>query len=379
MPVTAIGERRSRLNLLKIREVLKLPDPTYLIAGLIEQGALVTLYGPPGEGKSFIALGWALCVATSLPWFGRAVRPGRVIYIATEGGQGIKKRVAAWLRYHGLEDAADASMILESVELRRDVEGLITKIRALEINPVLIVIDTLARSFSGDENSTKEMGEYIRAAQRLQEEASRIGRCTTLLVHHSGKNEKKGARGSSALLGAVDVMISVSKDAAGFITVTNEKQKDDEEFAPITLALTPVSIGTSAEGKPITSCVLENRTLDDLLKLKPAQALNQSQRAALRALEGLGEAQTKDWRERTQVELKKDNLSPDTFEKWRSELVKGGYAEAVPFTNPAHYRLTGKGVSAIGAPTSANHELHTSVSHASKPEGLAGRAERTDG
>ena len=119
-----------------------------------------------------------------------------------------------------------------------------------------------------------------------------MGRCTVVLVHHSGKNERKGARGSSALLGAVDVMISVAKDTADFIRVTNEKQKGDEEFPPVSLALTVVKIGITEDGKPVTSCVLEARTLDDLLQLRPAQAVNKNHVAALRALQAVGDAQT---------------------------------------------------------------------------------------
>ena len=71
----------------------------------------------------------------------------------------------------------------------------------------------------------------------------------------------------------------------------------------------------------------------------------------------------------------KEELSPDTFEKWRSAVVQRGYAEAVPGTLPAHYRLTTKGLSVIGAPAPASDVEHSSVSHANTPEGVAGRAE----
>ena len=77
----------------------------------------------------------------------------------------------------------------------------------------LVIIDTLARSMgAGDENSSQDMGAFIAACDQIR----RATGATVLIVHHSGKSSNAGARGSSALLGAVDTAIeSRSTMAAG--------------------------------------------------------------------------------------------------------------------------------------------------------------------
>ncbi|HXD16025.1 MAG TPA: helicase RepA family protein [Vicinamibacterales bacterium] len=377
-PLVNVNEPRDRqrLNILRIDEVLDLPDPVWQIDGVIEQGALACVFGPPGDGKSFLALDWGLCIATGTPWHGRNVRRGAVIHIATEGGRGIKKRVRAWLQHHDMATADRAFMVLESVTLTGDVESLIDRINQKGIKPTLIIIDTLARSFSGDENNSADMGDYVRAAQRLQEEAG-AGRCTVLLIHHTGKKEKNGARGSSALLAGVDVMIAVSKDDNDVVTVTNDKQKDDAEFRPVHLKLTPITIGTTAHRQPITSCVLEPASV--LVRSAKSKALQPTHRDALLALQALGEAQTGVWRVATASKEQKGDIAPDTFEKWRKALVDDRYVEAVGDSKPARYRLTDKGASAIGAPSNASSTEPTSVSHATTPEGVAGQVVDEEG
>src|SRR4051812_37793236 len=78
-----------RFTLISVGELLELPPPEWLIEGVIESSALGVLYGPPGCGKSFAALDWALSVATGKAWHGREVRQGAVVYVAGEGTTGV--------------------------------------------------------------------------------------------------------------------------------------------------------------------------------------------------------------------------------------------------------------------------------------------------
>ena len=70
--------------------------------GLFTAGGLIGLYGPSGEGKSFLALDWALSISAGVDWFERIVLPGQSLYVAAEGGRSIRKRVAAWLKHKNL-------------------------------------------------------------------------------------------------------------------------------------------------------------------------------------------------------------------------------------------------------------------------------------
>ena len=45
------------------------PPPEWLIEDVVPKGALVVVYGPPGAGKTFIAMSMAMSIATG--YFGR--------------------------------------------------------------------------------------------------------------------------------------------------------------------------------------------------------------------------------------------------------------------------------------------------------------------
>lgn len=191
---------------------------------------LIEFFGPPGTYKSFIALDIALSLSTGRDWHGHPVRQKRVVYIPAEGRTGTLKRVKAWLRYHELSaDELSLFTILPRpclLDVPNELSSLILALKDLSDPPVgFIVIDTLARSMSGDENSTSDMGALVSACAYLSEET---GHAQIALVHHSGKDEARGPRGALALTGATDVLISVSKPFDRTAIIRCERQKDDE-------------------------------------------------------------------------------------------------------------------------------------------------------
>jgi hypothetical protein len=64
-----------------------------LAPALLTGPSLVVIYGEPGSGKTFWVLDLCLHVADGRQWCDRAVEQGAVIYLAPEGGAGI--RIAA--------------------------------------------------------------------------------------------------------------------------------------------------------------------------------------------------------------------------------------------------------------------------------------------
>ena len=94
-----MSSQKSALKFHAITDILSLPDPEWLITDLLVKGSFAVIFGPPGVGKSFLALSWAFAVAAAKPWHGRNVNGGPVVYIAAEGGGGLKPRIRA-LRSH---------------------------------------------------------------------------------------------------------------------------------------------------------------------------------------------------------------------------------------------------------------------------------------
>jgi hypothetical protein len=119
--------------------------------------------------------------------------------------------------------------------------------------PVLIVIDTLARAMKGgDENSAQDMGALMDSVGAL---SASTGACV-LLIHHSGKNKAGGARGSTALLGAIDTEIEIDEEQ-----IKSTKQRDIEMSEPIGFKLVPLVVGADEDGDDVTSCVVESQRI----------------------------------------------------------------------------------------------------------------------
>lgn len=233
----------------------------WIIKGMLPKAELAMVYGPPGSGKTFWVLDLVSHVVRGLPWNGRRVKQGRCLYIAAEGANGVRKRVQAYQEYNGLDLAtglSDLFFIADTPRLteKQDRKDLAQAIRSLP--PVdVVVIDTLAATSSGaDENSSKEMGEIINYCKGIHKHFGAL----VLLVHHSGKDVTKGARGSSVILGALDCEIQISRvENDRVATITKLKDGDDAGQA-YGFTLNTVELGQDADGDPITSCVVMHST-----------------------------------------------------------------------------------------------------------------------
>lgn len=233
-------------------------EPEYLIDGLVETECLSMIFGDPGCGKSFFSVDVALSVATGADFHGRKVSSGPVVYLAGEGHNGLIRRVEAWSKERGVDVkecplflSRSAAQFLDDI-LVGEVEAAVEKVKEKHGAPRLIVVDTVARSFGGgDENSTPDMTKFVAALDQFRE---RYG-CTILLVHHTGRAEKKRARGNMALTGALDAEYRIEKKGSG-VVIECTKMKDAPEPKPIHFSLASVTIGEGKDGKPITSAVL---------------------------------------------------------------------------------------------------------------------------
>jgi hypothetical protein len=221
-----------------------------LVKGLLERRSYAELFGAPGEGKTFVALDMAYHVAAGAAWMGRKVHAGTVLYLAYEGTGGLVKRAQALRQKYGHKDVplyiAPAAFNLRDLIGRKALADLLA---TLPEKPVFIVIDTFARALmGGDENSAQDVGAFNSAVAALIDSTQ----ACVMIIHHSGKNKSAGARGSSALLGAIDTELEVDNH-----TVTANKQRDVEACEPIGFKLVPLIVSVDEDGDDITSCVVE--------------------------------------------------------------------------------------------------------------------------
>lgn len=300
-----------------------LPEPEWLIRDIFEKNSQVVVWGVSGDGKSFVTLDFAMSIATGRPWLGKyPVMQGPVLYAVGEGPRGMRRRARAWAKFHGVEHIKDMYFMSTAPRIR-DPKVLKDFLVAIKrIGPVLIILDTMARSFTGDENKAEDVSDWLKAADTIQRET---GACV-LIVHHTAKSVKKGSkpteRGSGALRGAIDTSIFVRR-GEGTISLECAKQKDGKEFEPIVVTTEEVELRPAVGDKPaMTSLVILPG--EEILPL----ALHDGMKLAVELLRDEGKPLTKtEWFEVFSVFAKEKKLKPvsrATFFRWPAKLIEAG-------------------------------------------------------
>jgi len=252
---------RALIPLHAIKPVLK---SNYLVKGWLDRGASSVVYGESNVGKTFFALDLAMHVAAAKTWHGCKVPPsedyaGVVVYIACEGGSGIRNRIEAIRRERpDLMECTEIDggfLLLPTSVNFHGSDDAIALLRALEDSKRigLIVIDTLARAMgAGDENTAKDMGSFIGNIDALRQETG----AHVMVIHHSGKDRSRGARGSGSLRAAVDTEIELTRSDTVVMAETR-KQRDMPADKVFAYTLRSVEIGTDEDGESVTSAVVE--------------------------------------------------------------------------------------------------------------------------
>lgn len=208
-----------------------LPHVSWIVKGEIPDHGMTVLFGPSGVGKSFAAIDYALRIAQERP----------VLYAAGEGEYGVDSRIKAWCKHHG-RNPGKLFITMGTVGFMDGSEADLFIEQHRQIKPNLIIIDTLARSMVGaDENSTRDMNNFISSVNRIMQELS----CAVMLVHHTGHQAIR-ERGSSVLRAASDSMIQLS-DEDDLIRYECAKSKDAKPFPSRYMKMLPVDTGLMDE------------------------------------------------------------------------------------------------------------------------------------
>lgn len=190
-------------------------DPMkYHLEGVLPEKGFSMLAGPFKGGKSFFIIQLALSLARGDPFLGFGTRQSRVLILSGEGGQELLRArlIKMAKEERGLENILfyipEKNLDLADENNRADV------IATCENNKVdVVVVDPLIKFNTKDENSTKEMADFINGIHDLRHSAG----VAVLVAHHTRKPGKDGtnggheARGSSVLAGEVDSLLMLKK------------------------------------------------------------------------------------------------------------------------------------------------------------------------
>lgn len=237
----------------------------WTIKGYVPTHGVTVMYGASGSGKTFATTHMALCVASGSDFLGYKVkRSGKVIYIAAESPESLKRRIAIMrdfdkVAYRNYEfNGKEISIYDGHIDLLGNPHAMISAIRAFhdrildDGEVALVIIDTLSAAFAGLDENTVEMAIAVKNAKLIQDELG----CAVVIVHHTGKDEDRGARGHSSLRGNVEQVIQIKgmKNPRQLIV---EKVKDEQLKDQCQFDLVGINIGVDEEGQPISGCLVQ--------------------------------------------------------------------------------------------------------------------------
>jgi len=239
-------------------------DIDWIVDDLIPEQAVGMIFGASGTFKSFIAIDLCCHMANGMDFIGKETRKAPVLYLASEGGAGIYRRIQAWHKHHGLPISDDIWLVTTPLILtvKEQLEALVAAMHRMKVKPALVVIDTLSQTFAGDENSSNDIASYIRAINT--DVRAQFG-CSAIIIHHTGHNASDRPRGSSAMMANLDFLLGVFKPdpEAPTARVTVAKQKDGDKLEDIYFTMEHMPLGVNKKGKPASSLV---STYNDALR-----------------------------------------------------------------------------------------------------------------
>lgn len=211
---------------------MAIKPPTWMIEPYLQEGALVMLAAKFNTGKTFVAVEWAMRLASE----GR-----KVLYLALEGLTGLQSRVRAWEEHNGIVVPSirfnDRNFSLNLLH-ERAVSTL-----CMEIEECggfdLVVVDNLGEAVPGDENDSATIGQAMHALNLIRTASGG----TVLDLHNSGHGGQVRARGHSKMLDVHDTVIYLEPIEGSIhgLKVISGKERNAEKFPDRRALLKPVA------------------------------------------------------------------------------------------------------------------------------------------
>lgn len=187
--------------------------PEYIIEGIAQRGKLYTLTAPTGSGKTAVMLYASTSISTGNLFCETEVEHGDVLFLAGENPDDVRARVIATMEFYGIDPRSSRlHFISGTFSIRADIERLRQEAEKLP-NLVLVVIDTFAAYFDGeDENSNTQALDFARVIRQVTQFK---GKPAVIMPAHPVKNATRdnlSPKGGSSLLNEVDGNLTLWND-----------------------------------------------------------------------------------------------------------------------------------------------------------------------
>jgi AAA domain len=267
------------------------PAKQWLVKGILARGETSAWIAPPGAMKSALLAEAAICVGAGLDWHGyRNKGAAGVVYFAIERAELVKRRLRAHRQRLGLAGtpicvSSDTIDLTHPDAFKKVIDTIRTAKTLLGADIGLVIIDTFAKLIAaagGDENSAKDQGAVFANVQRVKNNTG----VHVALIGHTGKDESRGARGSNALLGDVDVMVTIGGEEIKTATVT--KANDAPEGQLFSFKSEVFDFGPDEDGDPRTVNIVSAEECGSAPAPHRGSRLTENQEAMLRLLRDAG-------------------------------------------------------------------------------------------
>jgi hypothetical protein len=258
----------------------------WLFKNVIARGETSAWIAPPGGMKSALMAELAIAADRGIDWHGfkSKARTG-VAYFALERADLVRRRIVAHMQRLNLpdEDLVNIAVVPSLVDLMSPaiVPKVIATIESMSSvfgkgpsGVGLIILDTFAKAIAaggGDEDKAKDQGRVFANLALIREDLKKYGGGGPhiAIVGHTGKDETRGARGSNAFYGDVDVLVTIGGGEIKTATVT--KANDAPEGPLFSFKSIVHEFGTDEDGDPITVNIVSYEDVSSEVATKPSE------------------------------------------------------------------------------------------------------------
>jgi hypothetical protein len=235
---------RERFTFLLDDAIDAIPDPRFLVKGVLTMGEVTVIAGAGDSGKTTLVTDLSFRIAQHAP----------VVYIAAEDASGIKLRRRAWMQHHKhsaghfalLGDGNGTPCAVQLMD-ETQISDLIASLRPLEA--AVVVVDTLSQCSSGADENGNDMTKLAASCNRIAHETG----AAVIVIHHTTKDGKH-YRGHSSLKDNTYGFHEVSKDD-NYITLSRIRVKNTGGDYKRKFGMCVITLGYDDDGDPITSTV----------------------------------------------------------------------------------------------------------------------------
>lgn len=217
----------------------KIPEPPFLVKPFFPSGGLCLLHGKRGIGKSMLTMALARSVAMGEPFLGMfEARKGTVVVVQLDMVESVfHDRLQADPEFYCFDDwytLTGVASVARATPKTPWVEAIVA------VQPDLIIIDTLRKAHSWDENSSDTPARFYAKLREL------FGFTAVVMIHHDRKSQSDSSgleaaesfRGSGAWLDDVDCGLHVVKKR-GALELEFSKLRTCDDIAGVPLRVDP--------------------------------------------------------------------------------------------------------------------------------------------